>query len=323
MAMNILVFMLGLLTGIFILLLYIQSTKAKSIRNIESENHVIELFEGSMDLIYHYQLKPEQKFTYVSSSIETMLGPGLVDKSYQNPLIPFDFIHPDDHDTLVGKLNGTIDYSKPILQRWRDHTGNYKWCEEYATPIYENGERVALVGIIRDVSEKVKLQQELQYLSTHDDFTGIYNRNYFERTMVRYNKEIDCPITIILCDLDELKAVNDTYGHAEGDFLIKESAKLIKGFFSENAIVARIGGDEIAIVLPDTDPSQVENLCSEFSENLTNFNRSSNDLQIELSMGYAFGEHSLGNMARLFAEADKNMYRNKNERKQKRGLLCR
>ncbi len=320
MEMGILYFVLGLLTGASILLLYIKSVKAKWVRKIGRNDRIFELVENSKDLIYHFQLKPENKYIYVSPSIEKMIGPGLVERCYQNPHIAFDYVHPEDHAILTSKMNETIDYSKPVLQRYRDHMGNYKWFEDNVTPIYENGELVALVGIIRDISEKVILQQELQYLSTHDNYTGVYNRNYFEQTMARYTNEIDCSISIVLCDLDELKFVNDTYGHSKGDLLIKETAKLIQGFFSDNAVVARIGGDEFAIILPNTTLSQVEVLCKEFYDKLTEYNGNSDDLQINLSMGYASSEHSLENMESLFAETDKNMYQNKNGKKQKKSF---
>ena len=177
---------------------------------------LMDLADSSKDVIYHFQFKPEPKYLYISPSIEELLGPGLLEACYQNPLVGYDYIHPEDMALLLKKLEGKIDYSKPILQRWRDHTGKYKWTEEYATPIYEDGELVALMGFIRDVSERVELQQELRYLSSHDILTGIYNRNYFEEIMNRYNNEIDCPIAFIVCDLDELKVINDTFGHATG-----------------------------------------------------------------------------------------------------------
>ena len=318
--MNILLFVLGMLTGVLILQLSKHFMKSKPVHR-SNRMDLMDLADSSKDVIYHFQFKPEPKYLYISPSIEELLGPGLLEACYQNPFVGYDYIHPEDMALLLKKLEGKIDYSKPILQRWKDHTGKYKWTEEYATPIYENGELVALMGFIRDVSERVELQQELRYLSSHDILTGIYNRNYFEEIMNRYNNEIDCPIAFIVCDLDELKGINDAFGHARGDELIRESAKKIHEFFSDDAIVARIGGDEFVIVLPEAEPSQVETLCKEFEENIANFNANTEGQQIRLSMGYAYTERSLGNMEALLTKADKRMYRNKNDKKRKQPVL--
>jgi diguanylate cyclase (GGDEF)-like protein/PAS domain S-box-containing protein len=308
-------FSLGIIMGMVISQLIQKYSKAKWKKQLEESNRILQLVESSQDIVYFFELKPEMKFKYVSPSIEKILGPNLVEKSYQNPLIPFDYIHPDDHAILHGKLHGTIDYNKPILQRWRDITGTYKWCEEFATPIYENGEKVALVGIIRDISEKINLQQELEYLGTHDTLTGIYNRNFFEEIMERYNKQIDTSIAIILCDVDELKYLNDNFGHVKGDDTLTEAAKLLNRFFVEKGTVARVGGDEFAIILNEVDKQLVELLCEMLTEEIEKYNSNNKNIQIEMSIGFAFSELSNGNMETLYAEADKNMYLNKKARK--------
>ena len=319
--MNILLFGIGMLTGVLIMQLSKYYLKSKSGHQSNEIDRMKELVDSSKDVIYHFQFKPEPKYLYISPSIEELIGPGLLKSCYDIPLIGFEYIHPEDKALLVKKLSGKIDYSKPVLLRWRDHTGTYKWYEEYAHPIYENGEMVAIMGYMRDVSERVELQQELRYLSNHDTLTGVYNRNYFEEIKKRYNNEIDCPIACIVCDLDELKVINDTFGHAHGDDLIKESAKKILEFFSDNATVARVGGDEFAIVLPEINPAEVETLCVEFEECLANFNENTEGHKISLSIGYAYTERSLGNMDALLKKADKRMYQNKNDKKQKQPVL--
>ncbi|WP_342599090.1 sensor domain-containing diguanylate cyclase [Psychrobacillus sp. FSL H8-0483] len=313
--MGILYFSLGLIAGIVILQIYIKYEKVKWKTKFENEKRIFQLVESSKDLIYYYEVKPKYKFRYTSPSIEQMLGEGLVEKGYQNPYLIFELIHPDDYDVLFRKINGDGDYSKPFIQRWSDDKGQYKWFEEYATPIYKNGEMVAIEGILRDITEKVKLQQELKYQISHDALTGIYNRNYFEENMEKYNKHLDTSIAIILCDLDELKYMNDNYGHKKGDVYIQEYAKLLKQYFSDNTIVARIGGDEFAIIVLNPSKEQVEYHCEKLTNKISEYNINSKDIKIKVSMGYAFSGHSIGNMENLLAKADKNMYRDKNKKK--------
>jgi diguanylate cyclase (GGDEF)-like protein/PAS domain S-box-containing protein len=309
-------FCLGLGVGVIALLMYRKYEKANWAARFENEKRIFQLVENSKDIVYYYQVKPELQFRYLSPSIKKFLGQGILEEAYENPYSPFERIHPEDYKIFSKKIYGGHDYSQTLIQRWKDDKGNYRWFEEYATPIYEKGELIAVQGIIRNIDEKVKLQQDFEYRITHDALTNIYNREFFEQYMEKYNNHIDTSAAIILCDLDELKYVNDHYGHKKGDFLIKESANLLNRFFTENAIVARIGGDEFAIIIIDTDKAEVEHLCHKLSEKINEYNINSKDIKIKMSMGYVFNEHSIGKMENLFAEADKNMYQDKYAKKE-------
>lgn len=272
---------------------------------------IFDLVECSKDVIYHYEVKPDQKFLYVSPSIEKFLGKGVIEEEAKDPKAPFKRIHPDDHELLYKKINGEIDYNQKLVQRWKDNDGNYKWFEEYATPVYKNGEIIAIQGILRNIDEKVMLQQDLEYRINHDTLTDIYNREYFEAIFTKYNEEFNVPIAILLFDLDELKITNDNCGHRAGDALIKKTANILNEFSSDNVTVSRLGGDEFVILVANhtaKDAEQLErNILAKFKNDTSN---------IKISVGYAFSANSIGQMPKLFTEADKKMYSNKNERKQ-------
>jgi diguanylate cyclase (GGDEF)-like protein/PAS domain S-box-containing protein len=305
-------FLYGLLVGILFSCLcniYFRKKSKSSTKGFEdSEKRIFQLVERAKDIIYYYQLKPEPKYIYLSPSIEKVLGSGLVERSYQNPYTHFELVHPDDYEILVKKGNGDIDYNQPIVQRWRDEQGNYIWFEDYATPIFENGELVAVQGIIRNITDKINLQKDLEYRITHDALTNIHNRQFFEKNMETYDKHVNVPVAIILCDLDELKYVNDNYGHKKGDVLIKESAQILNRYSSDNVIVSRIGGDEFAILVTNTDSEYVENMIDRILKDIRRYNENSTDIKIKMSIGYAFSNHSIGKMDNLFTEADRNMY---------------
>jgi diguanylate cyclase (GGDEF)-like protein/PAS domain S-box-containing protein len=313
-------FFIGLMAGIcisllFTLYLYRRWNNQKK-EFIENQERLVKVVENTKDILYYYQVKPERQFKYLSPSLKVFFGEDAVQRNYNDPDRVYKSIHPDYYDILHKKIIGEIDYNQPIVQRWRDPDGNYRWFEEYTTPIYENGELVAIQGVLRNIDEKIKLQQDLEYRIHHDSLTHIYNREFFQKQMDKFDNQVDTSVGIILCDLDELKYMNDNFGHKEGDTLIKEAAKVLNKFSSEKTIVARIGGDEFAILVTDTNKEEVEKLLVDISREIYKYNEQSTNIKIKMSAGIAFSNTSIGNMNELFAQADKNMYREKKAKKE-------
>lgn len=273
------------------------------------------MVENSKDIVYYYETKPTFKYRYLSPAIEKILSPNLVEESMKNPYTAFELIHPDDYHVLRKKVAGELDYSKPIVVRWRNDEGRYMWFEEYTTPIYENGEVVAIHGIIRNIDDKVSLQQQLEYKALHDRLTGMYNREYFESLMDKYDKHENVPIGIVVCDLDGLKLVNDKYGHKDGDKLIRETSNILQNFTRKNITVARIGGDEFAILLVNVDPSDTELFMTKIQNEVDLFNAKGTSFEIKLSIGIAYSCSSLGEMEALFVKADTAMYEDKHKKR--------
>jgi diguanylate cyclase (GGDEF)-like protein/PAS domain S-box-containing protein len=294
----------------------IQLPKARRInKRINELERIFQLAENSKDIIYYFELKPEWKFKYISPSLDANLGEGLVQDSYQNPFEPIERIHPDDYETLLKKMTGNLDYEKPIIQRWRNKEGKYQWFEEYATPVYEKGKMVAIQGIIRNITKNIELQQELEYKSTHDSLTGLYNRQYFDKLMDTYNEKLDLPISLIICDLDNLKQMNDQFGHKRGDDLLCQAAQLLGNFTSEHTTLFRIGGDEFVFLVAMPDEKEVENLVQNIEREIEKHNMNNPHLPIYVSIGYAYTNSSRGKMEQLYIKADHHMYQQKSMRK--------
>ncbi|MGG3478505.1 GGDEF domain-containing protein [Peribacillus frigoritolerans] len=166
------------------------------------------------------------------------------------------------------------------------------WFEEYATPIYEKDELVAVQGIIRNIDERVKFIQDIEYQMSHDPLTNIHNRQFFDNIAAKSNLDFDTPVAMFLCDLDELKYLNDTHGHKKGDELIKAAANLLKRIFSDIAVLARVGGDEFAILLIDKSKQEGESLCELLKEEILLQNSIKKGPHISMSFGHAYRSHS-------------------------------
>lgn len=312
--MSLVYFSFGIIVGILSIQIYVKFVKVKG-KKVDNEETIFQLVESSKDILYHYEVKPSSQFIYISPAIEKFLGKGIIEDSFKNSQLPFERIHPDDYENYCNKIYGKMDYSQPIIQRWKDDKGNYRWFEEFATPIYNNGEVVAVQGIIRNIDDKVKLQQDLEYQIYHDSLTDTFNRKYFELLFTKYNEQINAPVAIILCDIDELKYTNDNFGHKMGDVLIQETAKILNKFASDDITVARIGGDEFVLIVADTTESQIKKLITDIEKEIDNNNPNDFKVNMKMSVGYSYATYSIGQMAELFSQADKNMYIDKMQRK--------
>ena len=162
-----------------------------------------------------------------------------------------------------------------------------------------------------DVSQNKRMEQELDFTNSHDQLTGLCNRNCFEQEMIRLEKSGAGCEGVIVCDLDGLKQVNDTMGHQAGDALLIAAANILQRLFRSSDIVARVGGDEFAILLSTGGRADIATAAARIEEHVAHHNRTSPDLPLSLSVGFAARE-KLGQRIRdLFIEADNNMSRKK------------
>jgi len=149
-----------------------------------------------------------------------------------------------------------------------------------------------------------------RYLGTHDILTGLYNRAFFEKELERFANS-NIPVTVVICDIDGLKLVNDTFGHAAGDQLLLVTTQIIQCAIRSGDTFARIGGDEFALILPAADDNMVHSLCEEIRSQIMQHNQKSSTIPISISLGYAVRHNKTIAMQELLKEADQRMYREK------------
>lgn len=166
-------------------------------------------------------------------------------------------------------------------------------------------------AIVRDITDRKQMEEWLRYLNMHDKPTGLYNRDYFEEEMIRMQSGRFDPVGIVVCDLDGLKLVNDNLGHSAGDHLLAATAHLLMKCFRESDVVARIGGDEFAVLLPNCSPEVVETAYQRIQDSLVEYRQAKPPIPISLSVGWAVKTDQHQTMWEVFKEADNHMYAEK------------
>lgn len=186
----------------------------------------------------------------------------------------------------------------------------------YEARLVPNG-TAEVLAIIRDITERRRLERQLRYQSLHDSLTATYNRAWFEARMQEAARERGRTVGLLICDVDGLKLINDTLGHAAGDEVLRHISRLLQQALEAEELLARIGGDEFAVLLYDRREEEFAAICRRVRAQVERYNLQHEAVvPISISLGYAVSMAEVPDMESLFTEADTNMYREKLHQKQ-------
>ncbi|NLM21195.1 MAG: PAS domain S-box protein [Peptococcaceae bacterium] len=222
------------------------------------------------------------------------------------------------------------EYRDPIWQEWKrvlalreqfkyeyeivTAQGEKKWVWEIGQGIFdENESLISLEGIVIDITQSKRNQMQIQYLNDHDVMTGLYNRIYYEKAKNELDKEEYLPLSVIISDINGVRLVNDAFGYHEGDRLIMETAKIIQACCRDKDIVARTGGDEFTILMPNTSREQAYQFVEKITQACEDYNNRTADKanSISLSIGLGTKQYSIENIRMIEREAEEYMYKHK------------
>ncbi|MGH8493318.1 MAG: GGDEF domain-containing protein [Moraxellaceae bacterium] len=226
------------------------------------------LLESTKAIPWHIDWKTT-RFSYIGPQIQELLG--WTPESWMTVEDWAARMHPDDREYVV---NFCISQSQLGIDHEADYRaltadGGYVWIRDVVHVVRRGTEVEALVGFMFDISERKKneqellrLQRELEELSYKDGLTRVFNRRMFDVVMERewanaYRQQQ--PLSLVLLDLDFFKHYNDHYGHLAGDACLQRVAALLEGSaLRPRDMVARFGGEEFILVLPETDAEAAE-----------------------------------------------------------------
>jgi diguanylate cyclase (GGDEF)-like protein/PAS domain S-box-containing protein len=168
-----------------------------------------------------------------------------------------------------------------------------------------------------DITERKLAEERLAFISLHDIMTGIYNRAFFEEEMSRLSRSRSYPISILIMDMDNLKAINDRHGHQAGDTALQAVAQIIRNCFRTEDVVARIGGDEFAVLLQEVDADGAQKAKERILNGIQNLNQTDDGRTVPLSLSIGCATVSSGEPINdAFNTADTLMYAEKKKKKE-------
>ncbi|WP_240544473.1 HD domain-containing phosphohydrolase [Exiguobacterium algae] len=269
--------------------------------------------------IYQFELLPDATFNFpfFSRGLEELLGI-TSEEIMADADVVFSQIHPEDFPRVMRSIEKS--YSELTIwdAEFRVYTrdGRLVWILGSSRPEKIADHHVLWHGYIGDITEKKKYEKEIEYLSYHDQLTGVKNRRYFEETLSEFDEERHFPLSLIVIDINGLKLTNDAFGHLIGDELLVKAASILKQELRVKDQVARIGGDEFVILSPDTTLEEAKQISDRLSRLFTQ--QTVEGLPISASFGEAVKEDFTLSLTDVFNLAEDRMYHHKVSEKQSR-----
>ncbi len=279
----------------------------------ESEERYRALIEKSNDGI---ALVKGDRHIFVNQKMVEIFGYDRPEEIIGQPVAML--IYPDDREWVVNtNRRRQKGESVPDKYEFRGQRKNGECLniEASATKTIYRGETVSLV-YLRDITDRKLAEEALKTLSLKDDLTGLYNRRGFfalAEQGLKNAQRMRTEMLLIFGDLDNLKGINDTFGHKEGDQALVDTSQILKETFRESDIIARIGGDEFVILAMNSFETSAEKLIQRLKKVLKdNHRQTKRAYTLSLSLGVAFFDpRNPCSIDALLAQADKLMYENK------------
>ncbi|HLX80902.1 MAG TPA: PAS domain S-box protein [Burkholderiales bacterium] len=230
-----------------------------------------------------------------------------------------EMVHPDDRERYLNTVAAAWEQAGPCTNEYRviRQDGRVAWLSSHAKTLTDATGRVhRMIGVSQDITERKRQEEEARFLAYHDTLTGLPNRRLLDdrlrQAIFLAQRRASC-IALMVVDLDRFKQVNDALGHRAGDAVLREAAHRIAGCLRKADTLARHGGDEFVVVIPDL---QLDSDCQVVAEKILRalappFQVDGRDFTIGASIGLSLFPADAGDAEALLRNADVAMYRAK------------
>jgi diguanylate cyclase (GGDEF)-like protein/PAS domain S-box-containing protein len=275
----------------------------------ESEERYRSLFENANEAIFVAQ---DGKLVFLNPVTSRLIGYSseeLMGRSF------LDFIHPDDQNLVIGnylrRLKGE-EFQPRYTFRYLAKNGAVQWMEIGAVRIEWDG-RPATLNFCTDITDRKHAEETIRQMAYHDSLTGLPNRKLFSDRLglaLAHAQRNQNGVAVTMLDLDHFKDVNDTLGHDVGDLLLKAASERLSAALRKGDTVARFGGDEFVLILPDL--RGMEDVIQVAQKIVEGFRKpfliGAHQLLVTTSIGIAVYPHDGTDEVILLKKADIAMY---------------
>lgn len=270
--------------------------------------------EQASDVIWVMNYK-KRRYIYISPSVFNLTGftaQEAMNQSLEETMTPESLVVSMKNievniNNFIKNSENSNSYIYEIQQPCKN--GDIIWVEVSTKYRYDANGDIEIIGVSRNVNERKKSENEVLYLSFHDQLTGLYNRRFYEEELIRLDTKRNLPLTIVMGDVNGLKLINDSFGHTMGDELLKKAAEVFRNGFRSDDIIARHGGDEFVVLLPKTDALETEQIIKRV-RNLS-LKEKVGLIDISISFGYETKNSEKDKIQEVFKKAEDNMYNSK------------
>lgn len=278
---------------------------------LESEETYRSLVESTDDSIY--LIDRNYKYLYMNKKHATRMGfseDEYVGRAYS------EFHAPEETKDFIAVVDKVFETGGSTQHEHRS-TRDGRYFLLTLSPVKGTDKRIVAVTVIsKNITELKGMEEKLHTLSVTDELTGLYNRRGFftlVEQMLKLSKRQKRGVFMLYADLDNLKGINDTFGHQDGDLALIDTANVLKATYRESDITARIGGDEFVVVPVGSSGDNIERITARLQENLVAFNaKSDRSYKLSISFGIVYyNPESPCSIDELIVQAEKLMYEQK------------
>ncbi len=277
----------------------------------ESEERYRSLVESTEDSIY--LIDREYRYLFMNKRHQQrmgLIGDNYIGKKYA------DFHSEKETEEFKKQVDKVFKTGRSFQEEHKSERDRKFFLRTLSPVLDKDGTVTGVTIVSKDITRLKELEKTLHTLSVTDELTGLYNRRGFftlaEQQLKLANRSKK-GIYLLYADVNLLKKINDTYGHAEGDRALKIIASILKKNYRESDIIARIGGDEFVIIPVGTADDKIEVIRNRFYKKLDEYNENrDHEYPITISIGLSFYDPSNPiTLEELIEEADRDMYRSK------------
>lgn len=282
----------------------------------ESERSKSVLLSNLPGMAYSCSLDEKRTMHFVSKGCQEITGYTPEELTKEGGISFCELICPEYRGIYLrtSKENAKKKTSYHYEYEIQQSSGERKWVLDINQGIARGDDEVSsLEGIVIDITESKLQFLQIQFLSDHDQLTGLFNRQHYDSVKKDYDSEKYFPLSVMYADISGLKFINDAFGYTAGDEMIQRTATILKRSIRPNDVLARIGGDEFGILLPNTSARECAKRTQSIQAALDEYNKTvyNRAYIINLSIGCDTKTTAEQNLIAIESEAEANMTRKK------------